>query len=89
MKVSSAEFIKNYGQLSDKALTEPLTITRNGHERLVLISVDEYARLKRRDRQVYRAGEIPDDIMEAIMNAVPPPESAEFNHEYIPETDET
>jgi len=34
MKVSTAEFIKNYGQLADRALTEPVTITNNGRERL-------------------------------------------------------
>jgi len=29
----------------DKALTEPLTISRNGWDRLVLLSVEEYDRL--------------------------------------------
>jgi hypothetical protein len=28
MKVSTAEFIKNYGALADKALSEPVTITK-------------------------------------------------------------
>jgi Antitoxin Phd_YefM, type II toxin-antitoxin system len=85
MKVTSAEFLKNYGRLSDKALSEPVTITRNGHERLVVISVDEYARLMRRDRKVYRVEDLPEEWVEAIRNAVPPPESAAFNHEYTPE----
>ncbi|MDG4560690.1 MAG: type II toxin-antitoxin system Phd/YefM family antitoxin [Candidatus Competibacter sp.] len=75
MKVSSAEFIKNYGQLADKALTEPVTITRNGHDRLVLLSVDEYNRLKRRDRQVYRAGDVPDDVLTALEATEAPAES--------------
>jgi len=83
MKVSSAEFIKNYGQLADKALTEPITITRNGHERLVLLSVDEYARLKRRDRRVYRVGEIPDDLIDAISQAEAPAEAAAFDGEFV------
>jgi PHD/YefM family antitoxin component YafN of YafNO toxin-antitoxin module len=54
MKVSTAEFIKNYGSLADKALTEPVTITKNGRDRLVMISAEEYLRLKRRDRRVVR-----------------------------------
>lgn len=54
MKVSTAEFIKNYGTLADRALTEPVTITKNGRDRLVIISADEYSRLKRRDRRVVR-----------------------------------
>ena len=32
MKVSTADFIKNYGTLTDKALTEPVTITKNGRD---------------------------------------------------------
>lgn len=81
MKVTSAEFIKNYGQLADKALTEPVTITRNGHERLVLLSVDEYTRLKRRDRQVFRVADVPDDLLAAIEAAEPPPESYEVERQ--------
>jgi prevent-host-death family protein len=81
MKVTSAEFIKNYGQLADKALTEPVTITRNGHERLVLLSVDEYARLKRRDRRVYRAHEVPADLLAAIAATEPPPEAEAVERE--------
>lgn len=44
--VSSAEFSRNLGLYQDKALAEPVTITKNGRERLVLLSVDEYQRLK-------------------------------------------
>jgi prevent-host-death family protein len=51
-KVSTAKLMRNFGPLADKALTEPLTITKNG--RLVLLSTEEYARLKRRDREVIR-----------------------------------
>ena len=54
MKVSTADFIKNYGTLADKALTEPITITKNGRDRFVMLSAEEYSRLKRRDRQVVR-----------------------------------
>jgi prevent-host-death family protein len=54
MRISSADFQRQFGALSDKALTEPLTITRNGRDRLVLMSVEEYERLKRRDRRVVR-----------------------------------
>lgn len=52
IKVSAAEFQRNIGRYQDLALTQPVTVTRNGRERTVLISVDEYQRLKRRDRQV-------------------------------------
>ena len=75
MKVTAAEVGKNFGQFADKALVEPVTITKYGREHLVLLSAEEYARLKRRDRQVYRAHEVPDDILAAIEATEPPPES--------------
>jgi PHD/YefM family antitoxin component YafN of YafNO toxin-antitoxin module len=54
MRVSTAEFIKNYGTLADKALMEPVIITKNGRDRLVMVSAEEFERLKRRDRRVVR-----------------------------------
>lgn len=84
MKVTAAEVGKNFGQFADKALVEPVTITKYGREHLVLLSADEYARLKRRDRQVYRTGEIPADWVAAIEAAEPPAEAAAFDHEYDP-----
>ena len=60
MRVSSAEFIKKYGELADKALSEPVTITRNGRDRLVVLSIDEYLRLKKRDRRVIVSGQLTD-----------------------------
>jgi PHD/YefM family antitoxin component YafN of YafNO toxin-antitoxin module len=66
MKVTTADFIKNYGALADKALAEPVTITKNGRDRLVILSADEYARLKRRDRRVVRLEDFSDAEMAAI-----------------------
>jgi prevent-host-death family protein len=86
MKVTAAEVGKNFGQFADKALVEPVTITKYGREHLVLLSADEYARLKRRDRQVYRTGEIPTDWLAAIEAAEPPAEATAFDHEYDPKS---
>jgi PHD/YefM family antitoxin component YafN of YafNO toxin-antitoxin module len=69
MKVTTADFIKNYGTLADKALSEPVTITKNGRDRLVLVSADEYARLKRRDRRVVRLEDFTEDEMARIARA--------------------
>jgi prevent-host-death family protein len=65
MKVTSAEFIKNYGEIADKALSEPVTITRNGRDRLVMLSVEEYRRLAR-GRRVVAAGELTDAERDAV-----------------------
>lgn len=79
--VSSAEFQRNLGLYQDKALSEPVTITKNGRERLVLLSVDEYQRLKRRDRRVFRTSELPDEWLEAVEKAKVPDEYADLDDE--------
>lgn len=66
MKVSTAGYIKNYGALADQVLSEPLTITKNGRERLVVLSAGEYDRLKRRDRRVVRLEDFTDAEMALI-----------------------
>ena len=63
MKVSTAEFLENFSRLADRARSEPVTITENGRDRLVVISAEEYARLERRDRRVVKLEEFtPEEI---------------------------
>jgi prevent-host-death family protein len=81
MRVSSAEFQKQFGTLADKALVEPLTITRNGRDRLVLLSVEEYERLKRRDRRVVRLEDFTEEEMALIAKADVPAEHAHLDAE--------
>jgi prevent-host-death family protein len=64
--VTAAEFQRHFGRYQDEALTQPVAITRNGRERVVMISIDEYRRLKRRDREVLWAGELSDADLAAI-----------------------
>jgi prevent-host-death family protein len=81
MKVSSADFIKNYGTLADKALQEPVTITKNGRDRLVVISAEEYSRLKRRDRMVVKLEDFTEEDMALIAATEPAPEDAVLDEE--------
>lgn len=81
MKVATADFIKNYGTLADKALSEPVTITKNGRDRLVMISAEEYARLKRRDRRVVRLEQFTDEEMALIAEAEVPTEHSHLDDE--------
>ena len=75
IKVPAAEFQRNIGRYQDMALTQPVAVTRNGRERTVMISVEEYHRLKRRDRRVMSLEDFTDaDI--AALEAVRAPESA-------------
>jgi PHD/YefM family antitoxin component YafN of YafNO toxin-antitoxin module len=81
MKVTTANFIKNYGALADKALSEPVTITKNGRDRLVLVPADAYARLKRRDRRVVRLEDFTQEEMMLIACAPGLGEDAQLDAE--------
>ena len=81
IKVSSAEFQRNIGRYQDMALREPIAVTRNGRERTVMLSVEEYQRLKRRDRQVLGLDDFTDEDIAAIAASEPLEESKQFDHE--------
>lgn len=81
MRVNTAEFIERYGALADQALNEPVTIADDGRDRLVLLSADEYARLKRRDRRVVAAEDLTEAELELIARAEVPPEYAHLDAE--------
>jgi prevent-host-death family protein len=66
LTVSSAEFQRHFGTYQDKALAEPVAITRNGRERLIVMAADEYRRLMRRARQVLPVEALSDADLEAI-----------------------
>jgi PHD/YefM family antitoxin component YafN of YafNO toxin-antitoxin module len=85
IRVSSTEFGKEVGRYQDAALTQAVVVTRNGRDRTVMISADEYRRLKRRDREVLGLDDFTDADIEAVRRAKPSPESAAFNHELTPD----
>jgi prevent-host-death family protein len=81
IRVTAAEFQKHIGRYQDAALTQPVTVTRNGRDRTVVISADEYRRLKRRDREVLGLDQLTEDDLAAIRAAEPPLEAAQFDDE--------
>ena len=58
-----------------------VTVMKNGSGRLVALSAEEYARLKRRDRQVIAAGELTEDEIALIAKAEVPAEHAHLDDE--------
>ena len=78
MQVSTTELLKQFGELADKALLEPITITKNGRACLVLLSAEEYVRLKRRDRQVIGPGDLTSEELDALAKAEVPAAYAQF-----------
>lgn len=81
MRVTTADFIKHYGSLADQALSEPLTITKNGRDRLVLVSAEEFFRLKSRDRRAVFTEELSNTELELIAKTEMPVEYAALDAE--------
>jgi prevent-host-death family protein len=85
IKVSAADFQRNIGKYQDLALTQPVAVTRNGRERTVMISIDEYHRLKQRDRQVLGLDDFTDADIAALEQVRPPDVSTAFDDERKPD----
>ena len=81
LKVSSAELHKHLGRYQDLALRQAVAITRNGRDRTVLISVEEYQRLKRRDRQVLTLDDFTDADIASLEATRAPETSKAFDDE--------
>ncbi len=81
IRVASTDFSKEVGRYQDAALTRPVIVSRNGRDRTVLISVEEYRRLKRRDRQVMSLDDFTDADIAAVKKAKAPSAAAAFNDE--------
>jgi prevent-host-death family protein len=79
--VSSGDFLRAYGRISEAALREPVTITSHGRERLVLLSADEYRRLKRNDRAALYPWELDESDLRALEASEPPAAAARFDSE--------
>jgi hypothetical protein len=80
VRVSSSEFGKEVGRYQDVALNRPVVVSRNGRDRTVMISVEEYRRLKRRDRQVMGLDDFTDADIAAVKKSKAPAAAA-FNDE--------
>ncbi len=81
VRVSAGELQRQWGRIQDLALAEPVTVTCKGRDRMVLLSTEEYNRLKRRDREVMSLADFTDDDIAAIKNIKPSEAAAAFDRE--------
>lgn len=80
--ITAAELQKQFGRYREVAIREPVSITHHGRESLVILSADEYKRLKAlENRKAVHPWELPDELAEALESAKPPDFSKEFDHE--------
>ena len=79
--ISSGDFLKSYGRITEAAMREPVSITSHGRERLVLLSAQEYRRLKQKDRASLYPWEMSEADIEALEASEAPASSKSFDHE--------
>jgi prevent-host-death family protein len=77
----SGDLQRRSGEVQDRALVEPIAITRNGRPRLVMLSIEEYERLKRRDRTVLRTEDMAESDIARIAASEPPADADAFDQE--------
>lgn len=69
VEITATEFSKNFGRYKEAAQREPIAITSYGRTSGYFVSTHEYAELQRLralERRVYRIGELPTGIADAI-----------------------
>ena len=80
LEVSAKEASSRFGFYTDEAMLRPVGIQRHGRTRVVMLSLNEYERLLRRDRQVIRTEDLDDETLAAILTAKIPEEAERLNH---------
>ncbi len=73
-RVTSTDFKNNVGKFQDAAQSRPVIITKQGRDHTVMISADEYQRLKSRDRRAVRIDDLDDDQLAKLADAEVPEE---------------
>ena len=81
LKVAAADFQRDVGRYQAHALKELVAVMENGCEHTVLLSIQEYERLKSSDREVLGLEDFTLEDVVAIRAARTPEEAKEYNHE--------
>lgn len=77
LEVSAKDIAGKLGFYTDEAMLRPVGIQKHGVTRVVMLSLVEYERLLRRDRQVLLTRELDDETLDAVLTAEPGERSRE------------
>lgn len=72
--VPATEVEKRFGHYQDEAVKNPVLISEGGRPRTVLLSYEEFIRLKGRERRAYSLDDLPPHLATAILEAEVPAE---------------
>ncbi len=71
--VTASEVQKNFGAYHDRALAEPIRVTKYGRETVYIVSAKTFHEMKQAQRDVIASAELSDDEMALIDEAEIPP----------------
>lgn len=80
-RVSASEFQREFGRLRGVAHREVVIVTSHGRDDVVLLSAEEYQRLRSLDRRAMHVSELTGEELAALGNVEIPAEAARYNHE--------
>lgn len=81
-KIPAFEVAKNFGQISDQALVQPIHVTKHGRKHIVMISETEYELLRTSRNIVIPTEMLPDAVLDAMLTSDDiPSEAAKYNDE--------
>jgi prevent-host-death family protein len=83
-EVTSAEIQKNFGEFRALAEHEPVFVLHYNKPSVVIVSAEEYARLKKRDKKAMAVEDLPDWLIEKIAAAEMDPRHAHLDEQETP-----
>lgn len=81
ISITATDFQRNFGHYEDRALVEPVSISRHGREKVVLISKETFDQLKCRAPRALLVSELSDEELRNIEQAQVPEEYANLDEE--------
>ncbi len=80
-RVPASEFQREFGRLRGVAHREAVIVTSHGRDDVVLVSAEEYQRLRNLDRRAMHVSELSQEEIAALGKVDIPAEAARYNHE--------
>jgi prevent-host-death family protein len=80
-RVPASEFQREFGRLRGIAHREAVIVTSHGRDDVVLLSAEEYQRLRSLDRRAMHVSELTDEELAALDKVEIPAEAARYDHE--------
>lgn len=80
-KVAAGRFQKEFGHFRTLAHREAVTVTSHGRDDVVLLSAEEYQRLRSLERHAMHIRDLSSDELHALEQVEIPAEAARYDHE--------